>query len=527
MKKLLTKNVPLKISGMAILIWISFLVGVAWAANTKLSALTELAVTPDATDEFYVNDGGTSKKIQYSTLMNGASPGTLTTIKEDDTGVGGADIVTLDFLGADFDLAETPDTEVQVVIAAAIARDSELHDAVTIGTANGLTLSTQRLSLAAATNATPGAATAAQITALETVDGLVNQSVVTASAPTFTADNFSDGGSNAIITTTQESNFGSAYSHVSSNGSDHSYIDQSVTSGASPTFTTVTGDVSGNAGTVTNGVYRTDNLSVLSSTTSDQLAGVISNETGSGVVVFGTSPTFTTSTTITDGGDIDSDGIDLVTGNDYQINNTSVLNATTLGSAVVTSSLTTVGTLGSGGISSGFGAIDTGASNIITTGTIGASGAAIANGVTATTQSASDGSTKVATTAYVDNLIFQSLAVAGLGDTTTPSVLTTAETINKCISNYKSSGADHVFTMPAAHAAGNIIFSIGDEFQVDIEPNGSDLFYLNGTAMDADEHIQNPDDTLGERIVGYCVNINGTLRWMFYSSDTAWVEATP
>jgi len=122
---------------------------------------------------------------------------------------------------------------------------------------------------------------------------------------------------------------------------------------------------------------------------------------------------------------------------------------------------------------------------------------------------------------------FQSYAVAGLSDTTTPSVLTTAETTNKCVSNYKSSGADHVFTMPAAHAAGNIIFMVGDEFQVDIEPNGSDLFYLNGTAMAADEHIQNTADTLGERIVGYCTNINGTLRWMFYSSDTAWVEATP
>jgi hypothetical protein len=122
---------------------------------------------------------------------------------------------------------------------------------------------------------------------------------------------------------------------------------------------------------------------------------------------------------------------------------------------------------------------------------------------------------------------FYSIAVAGLGDTTTPSVLTTEETTNKCISNYKASGADHVFTMPAAHAGGNIIFSIGDEFQVDIEPNTSDLFYLNGTAMAADEHIQNTADTLGERIVGYCVNINGTLRWMFYSSDTAWVEETP
>jgi hypothetical protein len=122
---------------------------------------------------------------------------------------------------------------------------------------------------------------------------------------------------------------------------------------------------------------------------------------------------------------------------------------------------------------------------------------------------------------------FKSLQVSDLDDSATPSVLTTAESTNKCISNYKSSGADHVFTMPAAHALGNIIFIIGDEFQVDIEPNGSDNFYLNGTAMAADEHIQNTADTLGEQIVGYCANINGTLRWMFTSSDAAWVEETP
>jgi len=41
------------------------------------------------------------------------------------------------------------------------------HDPVTLGTANGLSLSTQALSLAAATNATPGAATAAQIVEVE------------------------------------------------------------------------------------------------------------------------------------------------------------------------------------------------------------------------------------------------------------------------------------------------------------------------------------------------------------------------
>lgn len=56
----------------------------------------------------------------------------------------------------------------------------------------------------------------------------------------------------------------------------------------------IAGAVTGNAGTVTNGVYTTDNLSVLAATTSAQLAGVISDETGSGLLVFATSPALTT-----------------------------------------------------------------------------------------------------------------------------------------------------------------------------------------------------------------------------------------
>lgn len=47
------------------------------------------------------------------------------------------------------------------------------------------------------------------------------------------------------------------------------------------------------AGTSTFAIF-TDNLSVFAATTSAQLAGVISDETGSGVLVFGTSPTITT-----------------------------------------------------------------------------------------------------------------------------------------------------------------------------------------------------------------------------------------
>jgi hypothetical protein len=45
------------------------LVGVAWAVDTKLSALTELAEAPAEADELYINDGGTSKKITALNLM--------------------------------------------------------------------------------------------------------------------------------------------------------------------------------------------------------------------------------------------------------------------------------------------------------------------------------------------------------------------------------------------------------------------------------------------------------------------------
>ena len=81
--------------------------------------------------------------------------------------------------------------------------------------------------------------------------------------------------------------------------------------------------------------------------------------------------------TVTDGGVLGQDGMDLVTGNDYQINNVSVLNATTLGGAVVASSLTSVGALNTGSITSGFTSIDVGAGAITTTGTL--SGGTIAS----------------------------------------------------------------------------------------------------------------------------------------------------
>jgi hypothetical protein len=53
-------------------------------------------------------------------------------------------------------------------------------------------------------------------------------------------------------------------------------------------------EYTGNAATVTNGVYTTSKISALAATTSAELAGVISDETGTGALVFANTPTLVT-----------------------------------------------------------------------------------------------------------------------------------------------------------------------------------------------------------------------------------------
>ena len=77
--------------------------------------------------------------------------------------------------------------------------------------------------------------------------------------------------------------------------------------------------------------------------------GVGSNAS-SGLNILSNTPANTvTFQTLSDGGALSSSsGLDVATGKDYGVNGTSVLNATTLGSTVVTSSLTAVGTIATG-----------------------------------------------------------------------------------------------------------------------------------------------------------------------------------
>ena len=77
--------------------------------------------------------------------------------------------------------------------------------------------------------------------------------------------------------------------------------------------------------------------------------GVGSNISSGLQILSNTGANTVTFLTLADGGALSSSsGLDVATGKEYSINGTSVLNATTLGSGVVTSSLTAVGTIATG-----------------------------------------------------------------------------------------------------------------------------------------------------------------------------------
>jgi len=78
----------------------------------NLRYLVDLDTLPSNDDYVIAYDADADKFYMKADAGSGAA-GTMTTVKEADSQVGGADIVTLDF-GAGFDLAESPDTEIQI-----------------------------------------------------------------------------------------------------------------------------------------------------------------------------------------------------------------------------------------------------------------------------------------------------------------------------------------------------------------------------------------------------------------------------
>lgn len=223
-------------------------------------------------------------------------------------------------------------------------------------------------------------------------------------------------------------------------------------------------------------------LSQFASTTSSQLAGVISDETGSGALVFGTSPTLVTPALGTP-------------------------------SALVLTNATGLTTAGL--------ASPTGADTNVVTGTAGTSGdlatwnadGDIVDGPTppsGTIVGTSDSQTLTNKEIVADvNTMKIATEIHSTSDT-----LTAAECYGKV--HYVSSAA--TLTLPAVAAGMHLTVATIGAVAVSVDPNASDKIYLDGTALDDGDKITNLS-TAGDVVTLTYYSADG-----WYASTNGWTD---
>ena len=183
-----------------------------------------------------------------------------------------------------------------------------------------------------------------------------------------------------------------------------------------------------------------------------------------------------------DGGPIrSSSGLSVATSKGYDVNGTSVLNATTLGSGVVTSSLTTVGVLNSGSINSGFGNIHIGSSTL-TCGSIVMS------------SDANDDSSTVATISNFSN--------DGRLDSSSPDETILSETAIKNHVSQELAGTDIVFSMDITGLSNSDIGTILDTLAPAASfPNGK-IARIAGLSLTATTSTSLVGGSIGHAVSG-------------------------
>ena len=130
----------------------------------------------------------------------------------------------------------------------------------------------------------------------------------------------------------------------------------------------------GAAGTLTMGVgsdlamYHDGSHSYITNTTGDFV--ITTDGSGAGIILDAENDTVEIKYSGAAGANFGTGGLNIVAGDAYSIAGASVLNASTLGSGVTVSSLTDVGDLDEGSITSGFGSINIGSSTFTTTGAV-------------------------------------------------------------------------------------------------------------------------------------------------------------
>ncbi len=196
--------------------------------------------------------------------------------------------------------------------------------------------------------------------------------------------------------------------------------------------------------------------------------------------------------TVTSTGDLN-----LATGKVFQINGASVLSSTTLGTSVVSSSLTTVGALNAGSITSGFGAIDVGSDNIAG-GDITASGTtgyiASGNGAGLNFSGASTHTIQASAGTLQINAFTMGGAITGGGNNITGLGQLTVDNLRLDGNTLDTTSGD----LTIAASGGDIIFS--DTNTLNIGGNVSDVAYniIGDTISGANGNMNSDDDLFVE-----------------------------
>jgi hypothetical protein len=126
------------------------------------------------------------------------------------------------------------------------------------------------------------------------------------------------------------------------------------------------------------------------------------------------------------------------------------------------------------------------------------------------------------------NLKITELTSDDLSDTSTPHALTAAEVSGTLLTNYDSSAEAKEYDLPAAASGYNFVFRLILDQNVTLDPNGTEVMYLNGTAMAAGEAIVNTSRAVGQSIT--CMTHKtgaATWQWFCDSADAEFLEESP
>jgi hypothetical protein len=114
-----------------------------------------------------------------------------------------------------------------------------------------------------------------------------------------------------------------------------------------------------------------------------------------------------------------------------------------------------------------------------------------------------------------------------LSDITSPHVLTTTELKGTLLTNY-GTAATTEFQAPAAGSGWNFTVTVIAAQNIEITPDGTEQWYLNGTQLSAGEAIVNTAPTAGESIVCYSAQSGASTYSVFCESKYSdWAEETP